>query len=240
MKIKDKDIKIVICGVETNLEEFRNDFKDRCGSKKMEVFCASENCITSTEIEALITHIRKLAYEVENWKVLERNTLILTDSNKEPEAFDIKEKLNDLIEFNSLTTELEIINEFKNLKTQLSYVDKTCDDFWGKIITLEEQNKSLTKDLITCETEVIANSKGFNISPATQISIVTWLRDVHHLMIVIYPLEVSTGGKKAYRFTWIINNLKELELEKNDETLLGFYSYEEATEAAIKCCLTLI
>lgn len=83
------------------------------------------------------------------------------------------------------------------------------------------------------------NSYDYNgksiISAPTQQMVMRWLREVHKILIVIdYAFNIKTGlfFKLKYPCTsdeYYLKNSKG-----------GYKTYEEAVEAAIKCCLNII
>lgn len=74
----------------------------------------------------------------------------------------------------------------------------------------------------------------------TQSLLQKWLREKHKLFIVVDILQVSTSNKTGYRFTWTIINLKNTIQTEEDDSPLGFLTYEEALEEGLKQSLSLI
>lgn len=75
-------------------------------------------------------------------------------------------------------------------------------------------------------------------APTHQMT-VAWLREVHHIIIVIQPLSFNVVKdflcENWVYSVWIDSNLKIDESLKNQNTYMP--SYEEAAEAALKHCL---
>ena len=126
-------------------------------------------------------------------------------------------------------------------------------------------NNMITEDFISYETAKLLKGKGFNeccygyyyepkhlshntfditnseleedscSAPTLQMAM-KWLREVHRIHISITPLSFEDGIFWMYKTIklWSDNNCSELH---RSDSKVGFNTYEEACEAAIKYCL---
>ena len=123
----------------------------------------------------------------------------------------------------------------------------------------------MEEDLITFETSKLAKELGFdedayhfynengtfvtqmseNINyyekykAVTQFLLQKWIREKYNLAVWIPPLRVSTASESGFRYTWIITDVK-IDEDWNDETPLGFLTYEEALEIGLQEALQII
>ena len=76
-------------------------------------------------------------------------------------------------------------------------------------------------------------------SMPTHALAIKWVRENYKLHLEVYPIKVSTSDKSGYRYGWGIMDLSE-EIVKGYEynEPLGYYSFEEAVEAALLYTLT--
>ena len=61
-----------------------------------------------------------------------------------------------------------------------------------------------------------------------------WLRDEKGLIVWVEPIWLFAANKDGYRFTWMM--MDELTITE-DQTLLGYLTFEQALEEGLKCAL---
>ncbi len=75
------------------------------------------------------------------------------------------------------------------------------------------------------------------LSPLKQ-QVFRWFREKYNFLYNIFPLQISASTKTGYRFSWEIYNYTPEWLE-NDDSLLGYYSFEEAEDDCINKLIEL-
>ena len=130
--------------------------------------------------------------------------------------------------------------------------NKDFDIYVNNTFTLFlKTNKSDNPSFATKKGEITENSDYFkNNGPGdfsnknytcyarpTQSLLQAWLREVHHILIFIEPLLVTCTGS-GIRFSFVITDYTVM--IKEDDSLLGYLTYEEALEVALIEGLKLI
>lgn len=72
-----------------------------------------------------------------------------------------------------------------------------------------------------------------DVSAPLKQQIFRWFREKHNILHTsVFPLKITASDKEGYRYSWeiIINEQEEWVV---DESPLGYYTYEEAENAAI-------
>lgn len=79
-------------------------------------------------------------------------------------------------------------------------------------------------------------------SAPTQYLLQKWLREEKSIYVCIYPLKVSTSTTKGFRWDWTFVFTKEENKETSNinDNFIGFLTYEEALENALKIILKTI
>ncbi len=67
-----------------------------------------------------------------------------------------------------------------------------------------------------------------------------WFRDNHKLYHIINPLEVSAADKTGVRYSWFIGSLEDFDYYKEDDSLLGYLTYEEAELECLKELIKIV
>lgn len=97
----------------------------------------------------------------------------------------------------------------------------------------------IIEDYCSLDTVKLLKEKGFigyeYLRPTLSIAM-KWLREVHGIHISITPLSFEDGIFWMYKIIklWSDNNCSELH---RSDSRVGFNTYEEACESAIKYCL---
>ena len=118
--------------------------------------------------------------------------------------------------------------------------DGECRAFWkdwnGEIRLCSCNNAHMFEYCHNSMLERYNDAEETNIAAPTLQMAMKWLREVHRIHISITPLSFEDGIFWMYKIIklWSDNNCSELH---RSDSRVGFNTYEEACEAAIKYCL---